>query len=193
MDDPPPDHHRLRDSAVLGRFGRFLPAFGRYFQRLGTPSAACARCRGGGWTCLDGHADPGRGHLGVGQLEVPKARAGRRHHLRPLDVDPEAGSCRLSQDLDRRVACGRAHHRRRHVRRGRRRRERVSGGRTAASAGRSRRDSGRRRAGYSSITPAPEARPHGWRRAAGAGPRHAPARNPGRSAGRNAKATTAPF
>jgi len=193
MDDPPPDHHRLRDSAVLGRFGRFLPAFGRHFQRLGAPSAACARCRGGGRTCLDGHAHPGRGHLGVGQLEVPEARAGRRHHLRPLDADPEASARRLSQDLDRRVACGRAHHRWRHVRRGRRRRERVPGGGTASPAGRSRPDTRRGRSDCSSITPAPEAPPRGGRRATAAGPIRASTGSPGRSADGNAEATATPF
>ena len=186
MDDPSPDHLRLRDSAVLGRFGRFLPAFGRRVYRLGAPRAAGA-CRGDGCRpCLDGHAHPARGRLGMGELEVPEASGGGGHHLRQVDADPEARAGGRSQDLDRRVAGGCTHNRRRGVRRRRRRRERVPGGITDAPADRRRRGRGR-----SALTPAPKARSRRGGRAAAASPCCcATGGCPGRTTSRDAEATT---
>ncbi len=185
MDDPPPDHLRFRDSAFLGRFGRFLPPFGRRVLRIGAPRASGPGCGRGGRPGLDGHAHTARGRLGVGELEVPKASGGGGHDLRPLDSHAEASASRRIQDLDRRVAGGRTYGGRRDLRGRRGRRKRVPGGCACAPAGRRRRG----RAG-GSITAAPEAptRRHG--RADAAGP-SAPTGGPGRATGGNAEATPA--
>jgi hypothetical protein len=55
----------------------------------------------------------------MAQLEVSPPGPCRRHDLRPLDADPEAPASRRGADLDRRLARGPAHRRRRPVRRGR--------------------------------------------------------------------------
>ena len=186
MDDPPPNHLRFRDSALLGRFGRFLPPFGRRVQRLGAPRAAGAgrgRC---GRPGLDGHAHSARGRLEVGELEVPKAGSGRGHDLRPLDAHPEASGGGWIQDLDRRVAGGRAHGRRRDVRRGRGRRQRVPGIGACAAAGR--RGGGRRRGG-GSITAAPEAPTSRRHDRVGAADRCGTTCGPGRATSGNPEAT----
>ena len=191
MDDPSPDHLRLRDSAVLGRFGRFLPAFGRRVLWLGAPRAAGVSRGDGGRPCLDGHAHPARGRLGMGELEVPEASGGGRHHLRPVDADPEARAGRRSQDLDRCVAGGCTHNRRRGMRRRRRRRECVPGGITGAPADRRRRGRGR---GRSALTPASKASSRRGGRAAPASPCCcATAGCPGRTTGGDAEATPPPL
>jgi hypothetical protein len=187
MDDPPADHLRLRDSALLGRFGRFLPPFGRRVQRLPPPRPAGAGRGGGGGPGLDGHAHSACGRLGLGELEVPQAGGGGGHDLRPLDAHTEASACGWIQDLDRRVAGGRTHGRRRDLRRRRGRRERVPGSGPCAPAGR--RGRGR---GCGSITAAPEApisRRHGRADAARS---TAPTGGPGRATGGDAEATTTP-
>jgi hypothetical protein len=187
MDDPPPNHLRFRDSAFLGRFGRFLPPFGRRLLRLGPPRAAGAGRGGGGRPGLDGHAHTACGRLGVGELEVPQAGGGGRHDLRPLDAHPKASASRRIKDLDRRVAGGRTHGRRCGLRRGRGRRQRVPGGRVCAPAGRRRRGRGCG-CGCGSIPAAPEAPT--WRHGrAGAGGPRAPTGGPGRATGGNAEAT----
>ena len=184
MDHPPPNHLRLRDSALLGRFGRFLPPFGRRFRRHGAPCTARPGRGGGGGPGLDGHAHPARGRLGVGELEVPEARGGWGHDLRALDAHAEAGAGGWIQDLDRRVAGGRAHGRRRALRRRRGRRERVPNGGGGACA-----PAGRRCAG-GPATPAPKARTRRRVRAASAGP-SAPTGGPGRATRGHAQAAPA--
>jgi hypothetical protein len=187
MDDPPPNHLRFRDSAFLGRFGRFLPPFGRRILWLGATRAAGAGRGGSGGPGLDGHAHSPCCRLGVGELEVPEAGGGGRHDLRPLDAHTEASAGRWIQDLDRRVAGGRTHGGRRGLRRGRGRRQRVPGGSACAPAGR--RERGR---GHScgSIPAAPEAPTWRYGRADAAGP-GAPTGGPGRATGGNAEATPA--
>ncbi len=186
MDDPPPNHLRFRDSSLLGRFGRFLPPFGRRVLRRGAPRAAGAGRGGGGGPGLDGHAHSARGRLGVGELEVPQAGGGGGHDLRPLDAYAEASACGWIQDLDRRMAGGRTHGRRRDLRRRRGRRERVPRSSPCAPAGRRRRGHG-----CGSITAAPEA-PISRRdgRADAARP-SAPTGGPGRATGGDAQATPA--
>ena len=185
MDDPPPNHLRFRDSAFLGRFGRFLPPFGRRVLRLGAPRATGPGCRGGGRPGLDGHAHPARGRLGVGELEVPKAGGGGGHDLRPLDAHAEARACGWIQDIDRRVAGGRTHGRRRDLCRRRGRCKRVPGGSACAPAGRRRRGRG---CGSIPAAAAAPTRRHG--RADAAGP-CAPTGGPGRATGGHAQATPA--
>jgi hypothetical protein len=55
----------------------------------------------------------------MAQLEVSPPSSRRRHDLRPLDADPEAAPRWRSADLDRRLASGPSHSRRRPLRRGR--------------------------------------------------------------------------
>jgi len=119
VDHAPPHHLRVRDRAFRRSGRRFLPAFGRHVGGQHPAGAPGSPGGDGGRPRLHGHADSADRGLGVGQLEVPEGGQSRRDHLRALDAHPEAPTRPRGAGRHRGLAGGRAHDRRRRLRRGR--------------------------------------------------------------------------